>query len=81
MLLGGTSALAGTTASGFVHDEAVLARNQLPTAVLLLRELRQAPVDASDATARRDRLAYAWLAGRTYAAAAEGRLQRQGWLE
>lgn len=81
VLLGGHSAVSQTTWSGFERDERLLARNQMPTAAALLRQLRDAAIGEADAATRRNRLARAWLAGRTYVAAAEARLQRLGWLE
>jgi hypothetical protein len=70
VLLGGRPAISPAAWSGFDHDEDALRRTQLPTAALLLHRLREAPTGA---------LAEAWLAARTYLAAAEAHLQRDAW--
>jgi hypothetical protein len=80
VLLGGSSVLAPGTWSGFARDEHLLAQAHMLTAVEQLRRLREAPHVELDAPARRTRLTQAWLSARTYATAAEGRLQRLDWL-
>jgi len=77
VLLGGRAAISPATWSGVARDESQLERNQLPTAAQLLRALKSAPLQREG---RRDRLAHAWLGGRTYLTAASTRLQRLGWL-
>jgi hypothetical protein len=79
VLLGGRAAISRTTWSGVARDEATLVRNHMLTAAQLLRALQAAPLHSSG-VARRDRLACAWLAGRTYLTAASGRLERLAWL-
>jgi hypothetical protein len=79
VLLGGRAAISRTTWSGVARDEATLVRNHMLTAAQLLRALQAAPLNSSGVTGR-DRLACAWLAGRTYLTAASGRLERLAWL-
>jgi hypothetical protein len=80
ILLGGSSTLAPSTWSGFARDEALLSSAHMPTAVNLLRQLREAPLAEADAQTRRTHLAQAWLTARTYLTAAQTRLQRLSWL-
>jgi hypothetical protein len=68
LLLGGRTTASSAAVSGFARDEALLAKNQLPTAATLLRRLREEPS------------ADAWLAARVYLTAAQARLQKEDWL-